>query len=115
MKKVTLHTINLNSWVKTRDELTPVDGEFPPSMLNGVGKEFSFIMANHEDPEKIQKALSEIVQTLQNSIPDFALEISRENRLSNFIQEGEYQTDEVVSILQGMPDQQFTVDLKEKC
>jgi hypothetical protein len=114
MKNVTTHTINLNSWIKTRNELTSLDGGFPPSMIKGEGIEFSFMMANHEDPELIKEALLKIVQDIQNIIPDYALEISKENKLSNFMQNGAYQTDEVVSILQGMPGQAFTIDLKDK-
>jgi hypothetical protein len=83
-------------------------------MIKGEGIEFSFMMANHEDPELIKKVLLEIVQELQNSIPDYALEISKENKLCNFLQIGNYQTDEVVSILQGRPNQVFTIELKEK-
>ena len=115
MKNVTLHTISFDSWGKTRIELIPLECEYPLSMVNGVGKKFSFIIANHEDPKKIQKALTEIVKELQNRIPEFAQQISRENKISNFFQEGEFQTIEVVSTLQGMPYQQYTVNLKEKC
>jgi len=115
MKKVTLKTINLKSWVKKKNEDRPLECEYPLSMVNGVGKKFSFIIANHEDPKKIQKALTEIVKELQNRIPEFAQQISRENKISNFFQEGEFQTMDVVSTLQGMPDQQYTVNFKEKC
>jgi hypothetical protein len=114
MKNVTLHTINLNSWCKTRDELTSLSGGFPQSQVKGEGHQFSFFMANHEDPEQIKEALFQIVHDLQESIPDYALEISKENKLVKFLSDGDYRTDEVVSILQGLPDQVFKIDLKEK-
>ncbi|MEI8048930.1 MAG: hypothetical protein WCI92_16225 [Bacteroidota bacterium] len=114
MKNVTLHTINLNSWIKTRNELTSLDGEFTPSAIKGEGLEFSFMMANHEDPEQIKEALLQIVQDLHDSIPGYALQISKENKLVKFMQNGDYQTHEVVSVLQGLPGQVFNIDLKEK-
>ena len=83
-------------------------------MIKGEGHEFSFMMANHEDPELIKEALLEIVQDLQDSIPGFAETIAKENKLSNFLQNGNYRTDEVVCLLQGLPNQVFEIELKEK-
>ena len=113
MKNVTLHTINLNSWCKTRTDVKSLDGEFAPFTIKGEGHEFSFFMANHEDPEQIKEALFQIVQDLHDSIPDYALEISKENKLVKFLSDGDYQTPDVVTILQGLPDQEFAIDLKE--
>ena len=114
MKNVTLHTINLNSWCKTRTDVKSLDCEFAPFTIKGEGHEFSFFMANHEDPEQIKEALFQIVQDLHDSIPDYALEISKENKLVKFLSDGDYQTPDVVTILQGLPDQEFAIDLKER-
>ena len=114
MKNVTLHTINLNSWCKTRTDVKSLDGEFAPFTIKGEGHEFSFFMANHEDPEQIKEALFQIVQDLHDRIHDYALEISKENKLVKFLSDGDYQTPDVVTILQGLPDQEFAIDLKER-
>jgi hypothetical protein len=114
MKNVTLHTITLNSWIKTRNELTSLSDGFPPSQVKGEGHEFSFFMANHEEPEQIKEALLQIIQDLQESIPDYAMQICKENKLVKFLSDVDHQTPDVVAILQGLPDQQFTINLKEK-
>lgn len=112
MKNVTLHTINLNSWIKTRSELTSLSDGFPPSQVKGEGNEFSFFMANQEDPEQIKEALLQIIQDLQESIPDYAMQISKENKLRNFLCNGDYQSSEVVEVLNGIPHQQYVFSIK---
>ena len=85
MKNITLHTINLNSWCKTRTAVKSLDGEFAPFTIKGEGHEFSFFMANHLDPAQIKEALLQIVHDLQENIPDFALEISKEKQIGQIL------------------------------
>ena len=104
MKKLTLYTIGLNSYITTRNEIKVVEGEFTPQQEKGEGVEFSFMMAEHENPVKIKEALSEIIHELQTNIADIAEEICNRNKLKNFIDRGGYDRDDVMNILDGMPN-----------